>query len=238
MSTILVTGANRGIGLEHVRQAVDAGDRAIAACRAPDSAGELRQLANTHGDRLRIEALDAADGSSVEALAERLTGEGIDILINNAGIIGSTPWTPDAPDQSLEGMDFAQWQAVLEVNLLGPFRVTAALRSNLLAGRARTVVMISSDLASISGNTMGGSHAYRSSKAGLNMVVRGLAADTAADGFTIVALTPGWTQTDMGGRAATWPLTESVKRQRAVIAGLSRADSGRFIDLNGNEVAW
>lgn len=233
--TTLITGASRGLGLEHVRQALAVGEDVIAACRDPDGAAELRGLA---GERLRIAALDVANGDSVAGLAARLGGVAIDRLINNAGIFGGPPWPEGGRQQTLETMDFGKWEALLRTNLLGPFHVTAALLPNLLAAANPLIVMMTSDMASIGGNTLGLGHAYRSSKAGLNMLARGLAVDLRERGVTVVALTPGWTRTAMGGDAAPVGVADSVAAQRAVLAKLTLADSGRFLDRTGADVAW
>jgi NAD(P)-dependent dehydrogenase (short-subunit alcohol dehydrogenase family) len=242
MSTLLVTGANRGIGLEHARQALAAGDQVVAACRSPSRAAELEALLHEFGpSRPRIEALDVASPPSIEALGQRLDGVPIDVLINNAGIYGrpdAPAWPEAAKAQSLGAMDYDLWEDTLRINLLGPFRVTSRLLPNLLAGERKLVVMMSSDLGSIANNTLGTSHAYRSSKAALNMVTRGLAIDLRGQGITVVSLAPGWTRTDLGGEGAHWAVDDSVRAQRQVLEGVTLQDSGRFIDLTGKSVAW
>jgi NAD(P)-dependent dehydrogenase (short-subunit alcohol dehydrogenase family) len=239
MPTVLVTGANRGIGLEHVRQSLAAGEAVIACCRAPEQAAELHALSAQYDAKaLRLEGLDVASGPSIEALTTRLAGVPVDILINNAGFYGEVEWPDGARHQSLEGMDYGLWEKVLRINLIGPFRITAALTPNLLAGEGKLVVMISSDLGSIAWNTVGMSHCYRSSKAGLNMVVRGLAADLKDRDVTVISLAPGWTQTALGGPDAEWPVADSVSNQRKVIAGVGPDDSGYFINLTGERLPW
>lgn len=241
MKTWLITGASRGIGLEHVRQALAAGDTVIAACRDPARADALAALRDAHPDRLRLESLDVADATSVQALAGRLAGEPVDVLLNNAGIYGppGTPgWPEGAAAQSLQGMDYAHWEHLFRTNVMGPFRMTAALLPNLLAGQGRLVVMMSSDLGSIEMNTQGTSHAYRSSKAALNMLAHGLAIDLRAQGVKVVALAPGWTRTELGGGDAHWSTADSVAAQRRVLDGIGAGDSGRFINLTGETVPW
>lgn len=238
MTTILVTGANRGIGLEHARQALAAGDSVIATCRKPAEAGELAELADRYGAQLRIEELDVTNPESVSALVGRLHGSAIDVLINNAGTAGQKGWSPDEDKQSIGSIDYEEWRWILDVNLLGVMRVTEALTDNVAASTRKQIVMVSSGLASIKQNTMGGSHLYRTSKAALNMLAKGVAIDLSGRGITTVALSPGWTQTDMGGPEAHWTAAESVAKQRAVIAGLSEADNGKFYELEGSEVPW
>ena len=238
MATILITGANRGIGLEHARQALEAGETVIGTCRKPAEAGELAALSEKYGSSLRIEELDVSDDVSVSALVGRLQGTPIDILINNAGTAGDKSWSPDADKQSLGSIDYEQWRWILEVNLLGAMRVTEALMDNVATSELKQIVMISSDLASIARNTIGGSHLYRTSKAALNMLAKGVAADLADKDVIVVALSPGWTQTDMGGPQAIWTTSQSVSKQREVIAGLTFSDSGKFYELQGSQVPW
>ncbi|PHY19747.1 SDR family oxidoreductase [Caulobacter sp. BP25] len=235
--TILVTGANRGIGLEHVRQALAAGQFVIAACRSPEKAGELDQLHQRFPERLRIEQLDTGGAASIAALASRLDGTPIDILINNAGLYGGG-WDDSAARQTLAGMDYEQWEEILRVNVIGVFRLTAALLPNLKLSERKLVVMMSSDLGSIANNKQGQSHAYRSSKAALNMLTKGLSVDLREQGVTVMSMAPGWTQTDLGGANAPWPVDESVRRQRAVLAEMTLARGGEFLNLKGETVPW
>lgn len=241
MTRWVITGASRGIGLEHVQQALAAGETVVAACRHPSQARDLQALLPAHPGRLHLEALDVADAASVLAFGERLAGTPVDVLLNNAGIYGppgAPGWPEGAQAQSLQGMDYAHWEHLLRTNVMGPFRVTAALLPNLLAGTRRLVAMMSSDLGSIAENTQGTSHAYRSSKAALNMLARGLATDLAPQGVTVVALAPGWTRTELGGHGGDWSTSDSVTAQRTVLAGLGVDDSGSFIDLTGRRVPW
>jgi NAD(P)-dependent dehydrogenase (short-subunit alcohol dehydrogenase family) len=235
--TVLVTGANRGIGLEHVRQALAAGQFVIAACRTPEKATALDDLQQHFPERLRIEPLDTGAAGSIAALASRLDGVSIDILINNAGLYGGG-WDDSAARQTLEGMDYDQWEEILRVNVIGVFRLTVALLPNLKRGERKLVMMMSSDLGSIANNTQGQSHAYRTSKAALNMLTKGLSIDLREQGVTVMSMAPGWTQTDLGGANAPWPVDESVRRQREVIAEMTFARSGEFLNLNGKPVPW
>lgn len=235
--TVLVTGANRGIGLGHVRQALAAGQFVIAACRTPEKATALDDLQRRFPERLRIEPLDTGAADSIAALASRLDGVSIDILINNAGLYGGG-WDDSAVRQTLEGMDYDQWEEILRVNVIGVFRLTAALLPNLKRGERKLVVMMSSDLGSIANNTQGQSHAYRTSKAALNMLTKGLSIDLREQGVTVMSMAPGWMQTDLGGANAPWPVDESVRRQRDVIAEMTFARSGEFLNLKGESVPW
>jgi len=224
--TALITGANRGIGLEYCRQLQAAGWSVIGTARKPDEAAELEALG------VRVEALDVTDSASVSALAQRLKGVAIDLLINNAGIGTSSrsgkisEFEPDSVEQ------------VLAVNLIGPMRVTQALLPNLHAGKGRTVVSISSRLGSVELNTNGGYYGYRESKAGLNMFMRSLAMELKGDGFVCVAMSPGWVRTDMGGPQATLSAEESVGGMLKVIAGLMPEDTGTYFSYDGQRLPW
>lgn len=234
--TWIITGANRGMGLEYARQCLAAGNRVIATARDPQGAGDLQALATEFPALLRIEQMDAGNDASIAAFAARLGGEAVDVLLNNAGI-SRAPW-PDGKQIHPAELDYGAWEATLRVNLFAPFALTLALRPNLAAGARKLVVMMSSDLGSIAANTMGGSYAYRASKAGLNMVTKGLSIDLKVDGIAVVSMAPGWVRTDLGGAAAHWSVQDSVANQRKVIAGLSAADTGRFINLLGEPVGW
>jgi NAD(P)-dependent dehydrogenase (short-subunit alcohol dehydrogenase family) len=235
--TWLITGANRGIGLEYARQLLKRGDRVIATAREPAAASELNALAKQHGQLLQVQALDTGNAASIAALAQRLADQPIDVLVNNAGLYGGS-WDTDAARQTASGMDYALWEDIHRVNVMGPFRMIVALLPNLKLGARRWVVNMSSDLGSITNNKQGQSHAYRTSKAALNMLTRGLAIDLASEGIRLISMAPGWTKTDLGGTHAHWDVDASVTRQLHVIAALTPGDSGRFVNLLGESVAW
>lgn len=222
--TVLVTGANRGIGLEYARQLADKGYRVIGTARDPSAATELAAIA------ARVEALDVSDAASVAALAIRLKDVPIDILVNNAGVF-------DRGDSSIDKVDFAQMEQTLAVNTLGPLRMIQALMPNLRQGQRKLIVNMSSQLGSISGST-GGWYAYRTSKAALNQITKTLAVELAKDGFVCVVVHPGWVRTDMGGAAATYSPEESVSGLVGLIEKLGPADNGRFFDFQGKTIPW
>lgn len=226
MATILVTGANRGIGLEFVRQYARDGASVIACCRNPDKADTLKAVP---GD-VRVLALDVADSASVARLAAALQNQPIDILINTAGVYGPTR-------QSANDTDFEGFVETLRINSLAPLMVAQALRPNLMAGRDRKVAVLTSKMGSIS-DSSGGVLAYRASKAALNMIMHGVAQAWAKDGIAVAILHPGWVQTDMGGPGALITVEESVKGLRARIAELAPRNSGRFLDYQGKEIGW
>ena len=231
MSTVLITGANRGLGLEFARQYAADGWQVFATCREPDAARELRGLAAEHDGRIRILTMDVADDASVRAAAGALGAEVIDLLLNNSGVGG-----PE--DERLGRLDYAAWQGVLDVNTLGPMRVTEAFLDNVARSREKKVVTITSGMGSLADNTSGGSYAYRSSKAAVNMVMRSLAVDLAPRGITCVVINPGWVRTDMGGRSGRLSPAESIEAMRSVIASLKPEDSGKFMNYTGKAYPW
>lgn len=222
--TLVVTGANRGIGLELARQARSRGARVIATARRPMDAPELTALG------VRVEALDVADPASVKRFARALGGLPVDTLINNAGIGGgSAPLAELDPETLLD---------TFRVNTLGPLRVTQALLPNLRAGRDRRIVQITSLMGSIADNSSGGSYGYRASKAALNMVTKSLSIDLAGEGFVCAALHPGWVRTAMGGSNAPLSVEESVAGLLLVIDGLTLEQTGAFLDFDGETLPW
>lgn len=223
-STYVVTGANRGIGLAFARQLSERGDRVIATARHPEKAQDLARLS------VRVEPLDVADDASVADLARRLSGEPIDVLINNAGIGEAGPDLARLKTKDLE--------QTFRVNTIGPVALAQALLPNLRDGRRRLVVNLSSGLGSVSGNQTGGWYVYRASKAALNQLTRTMAEELTRERFIIIALSPGWVRTDMGGSGAPTSADESVAAALRVIDHLKPSDTGRFLDQHGKEVAW
>jgi len=225
MTTWLVTGANRGIGLELARQLAERGLDLIAACRAPERAAELAELTGSQPERL-----DVADADSVRAFAARLRGRPVDVLVNNAGIGGPRP--------GLEELDFEAMTRAFQVNALGALRVVQAVLPGLRLGGDKLVVNVSSALASIEGNTAGGAYGYRASKAALNMLTRSLAAELGPEGFRCLAMSPGWVRTDMGGGAAPLSVQQSVGAMLAALDRLPASANGAFVDQDGRSLPW
>jgi len=223
MATVLITGANRGIGLELARQYAAAGDTVIRAMRGQDKAGE------TVGESL---PLDVTSDASAAALAEMLKGRPVDLLINNAGVIG-----PEPARQTSTDMDFAGFLGALDVNVLGPLRVTQALLPNLRAAKAAKVAVVSSQMGQLS-SKQSGFVAYRASKAAVNKVFQCLAADLAGEGIAVAMLHPGWVRTDMGGAGADLDVSESASGIRKVLADLDVASTGRFKAWDGRTLDW
>ncbi len=229
--TVLVTGANRGLGLEFVRQYADDRWRVFAACRAPGSARELKELESHASGRIRVVALDVTQAASVMAAAEALRGEAIDLLLNNAGVGGP-------PGQKIGSLDYAAWARVLDANVLGPARVIEAFVENVAKSRDRRIVTVTSRMGSIADNSSGGSYAYRSSKAGVNAAMRSFSIDLAPRGITCAVVHPGWVRTDMGGAGGKLTPEESVRSLRALVGSLEPEDSGKFFNVDGEELPW
>ena len=231
MPTVLITGANRGLGLEFARQYAADEWQVFAACREPNAAKELQQLATGSGGRIRVLKLDVTESTSVLAAAAELKDEPIDLLLNNAGV-GSPR------NQQLGSLDYAAWARVLDTNTLGPMRVVEAFLGHVAKGKQKRIVTITSAMGSIEDNTSGGSYAYRSSKAAVNIVVKSLSVDLAPRGITCVVMHPGWVRTAMGGQGGKLSPTESIQSLRSVIAKLRPEDSGRFLNYDGKPYPW
>ncbi len=221
---VLITGANRGLGLELARQYGEAGWHVIGTARKPDAAAELRDTG------ARILQLDVTDADSVASMATELDGQPIDLLINNAGVLDRNSAFPEVD------IDTVEW--ILDVNVLGPMRVTQALLPNLSAGDRKTIVGISSGLGSLAQNQSGGLYGYRESKVALNMFTLSLANELRDDGFIVIAMNPGWVQTDMGGENAALTPEQSISGIRSVIDSLTPEDTGTFRVHNGGTNPW
>ncbi|HLP99287.1 MAG TPA: SDR family oxidoreductase [Sideroxyarcus sp.] len=233
MKTLLITGANRGIGLEFCKQYAAAGWRVLACCREPDKAEALKQLAAHHPDLIQLHALDVADHAQIEQLAHTLSGEAIDLLINNAGVY------PASDKRGGFGhTDYAEWIAAFNINTMAPLKMVEAFIEQIARSQQKLIVTITSQMGSIDDNGSGGSYLYRSSKAAANMVVKSLAVDLKGRGITAVAFHPGWVKTDMGGPNAMISTEQSVADMRKVIAGLTLADTGKFIGNDGVVIPW
>jgi NAD(P)-dependent dehydrogenase (short-subunit alcohol dehydrogenase family) len=220
MPTVFITGANRGIGLGFAASYAADGWRVIATAREPRQATSLKKVA---GD-VAIHALDATDEAQLDELAKTLAAEPIDVLVNNAGVRG-------------EG-DTRGWLHTFAVNSIAPVRVAQALLPNLERAKRKVIASITSGLGSIADNTSGGSYAYRSSKAALNMAMKSLSVDLAPRGFTVMVLSPGWVKTDMGGAGAPLAVEESVARLRRILDAAGPAQNGRYLAHDGKELPW
>jgi len=232
MNTLLITGANRGIGLEFCKQYAAAGWRVLACCRDPRKADALNKLAARYPDLIELHALDVADHAQIDQLARAMSDETIDLLINNAGIY------PAADKRGFGHIDYAEWMAAFNINTMAPLKMAEAFVERIARSKLKLIVTLTSKMGSMEDNTSGGSYLYRSSKAAANMVVKSLAVDLKEKGITSVAFNPGWVKTDMGGPNAMIPVEQSVSDMRKVIAGLTPADTGKFIGHDGRVIPW
>jgi len=223
MATIVITGCDTGLGVEFARQYAAEGHKVYATCLAPETAQETRAIA---GD-VEVLKLDMTDHAGIAAFAASLGGRPVDILLNNAGI--------GRPHPPFGETDYANWRRILETNLIGPMKLTETLVENVAASDLKMMAFVSSRMGSIALNQSGGSYAYRSSKAGLNMVVKGLAIDLAPRHISVIALHPGWAATEPGGRV---PVEESVAGMRGVIHRAGRHHTGIFQTYHDQPLPW
>lgn len=232
MATVLITGANRGLGLEYTKQYVEAGSHVLACCRDPESAEDLLKLATNFKELLSVHKLDVGDFSQVDLLAASLEGQAIDVLINNAGIY------PDSGSGVFSDVDYVAWLEAFRINSMAPFKVAQAFTPHLKQGKLKKLVNMTSKMGSIADNTSGGSYLYRSSKTALNMITKSLSIDLAKDGITALVLHPGWVLTDMGGPNALITTAQSISGLRQVIERATLADAGKFYAYDGQEIPW
>ena len=192
MSIVLISGANRGLGLEFTRQYAKHGWQVFACTRHPNHP-PLLQLAASHSGRVQIYELDVSDFSQIEDLTEQLEGTPIDVLINNAGIY------PGGNKESFGSIDYEAWVEAFRINTMAPIKMAESFIENVAKSQEKKIVNITSKMGSIDDNTSGGYYLYRSSKTALNMAVKSLSLDLASRGITTIVMHPGWVQTDMGG---------------------------------------
>jgi NAD(P)-dependent dehydrogenase (short-subunit alcohol dehydrogenase family) len=224
MPTILITGASRGIGLEFARQFSADGWTVIAACRKPAGATELSAISG-----VEVHPLDVDDGESVTALKATIGERPIDVLMNNAGVIGQRA--------GFGTLDYNAWAGAMNTNVFGPMRMAEAFVDNVLAGERKQMAFITSRMGSIT-ETSPNAYVYRASKAALNMAVRCMSLELAGKGVTAVLFHPGHVSTDMGGASAPVTPAQSVTGMKRQILGFTQADNGRFLAYDGGEIPW
>ncbi len=227
-NTVVVTGANRGLGLQWVRKLGPNSERIIATCRDPESANELNELAEQY--RVDVQSMDVTSEEDIEALVELLDGDSIDLLINNAGVMG--------PADSGGFSDLDGWRDTFEANTLAPIHLSQRLAAHVAASDRKLIANITSKMGSITDNSSGGRIIYRSSKAALNAATRSFSLDHAEQGIVTLLLHPGWVQTDMGGPNGLIDTETSIRGMAAV---LDRADgdmNGGFFNYDGQSIPW
>lgn len=225
MPTLLITGANRGIGLELTKRYAAAGWRVIATCRDPQGAIALKAV---NGD-VTVEALEVTDYAAVDKLSAKHAGIGIDLLLNNAGIYGNR-------DGALKISDFDTYLNVLQVNSVAPMKVALAFLPQVQTAKGK-IATISSRMGSIE-TSSGGSYVYRASKAAIKAAMHNLALDIKSAGVTVIVLHPGWVKTDMGGQGADIDVQTSAAGLQKTIDSAGLKDTGKFFNYDGSEIPW
>jgi NAD(P)-dependent dehydrogenase (short-subunit alcohol dehydrogenase family) len=228
--SVLVTGANRGIGLEFVRQFAADGWRVYATCRHPAEADELQELVREK-ESVTLHRLDVTSRQEIKAMSWELAGAPLDLLVNNAGVY------LEKDEVQVGGIRYDDWLRTLEVNTLGPVRVTEALLKNVAAGRRRLVVVLSSHMGSIADIEAPGSYYYRSSKAALNAAMEGISVALRKKDIGVQILHPGGVSTRMGPSDGIRP-EESVRGMRRIIEEFTLEQSGSFRRYDGESMPW
>ena len=228
--SILITGTNRGIGLEFVKHYLKNNEKVIATCRNKNSAKDLLELENTTSNLSLLE-LDVSKPNSIDEFTSKIANQPIDTFINNAGVFGP---------RNIEFGNFnaKEWLDVFNINTIAPLLITQKILKNLRLGKNKKLAFISSKVGSIEDNTGGGMYIYRTSKTALNQVIKSLSIDLKEENFIVVALHPGWVQTDMGGPNALIDTKTSVKGMTEVIDSLVIKNSGRFYNYDGSSIPW
>ncbi len=227
MATVLITGANRGLGLEFCKQYAAEGWQVLACCRNPEKADKLADIPH-----VRIVPLDVSDFAQIDNLAAQLQDTAIDVLINNAGVYG------DNRQRGFGQLDYAAWTQTFTVNTQAPVKIAEAFLPHLKRGEKKLLVSISSLMGSIADNGSGGSILYRTSKAALNAAMKSLSIDLQDQKIGVLVLHPGWVKTDMGGPNALIDAQQSVAGMRQVIERFNLAQSGSFLKYDGTILPW
>lgn len=238
MKTILITGANRGIGLELTEQYLKDGWQVLACCRDPQKANELMQLEKNASDQLKIFELDVSDEKSIQKLSEKLANEKIDILFNNAGILADPRPTTEFFQQQIGSVTQQMLMESFKINTAGPLLLAQALLKQVERSDLKIIVNMSSTLGSITLNEDGCYYAYRISKVALNAVTKNLAVELRDKKIIIISMHPGWVITDMGGENAEITTEQSAVGMKHVLANLTLKDSGEFFRYSGEKMPW
>jgi NAD(P)-dependent dehydrogenase (short-subunit alcohol dehydrogenase family) len=228
MATVLITGANRGLGLEFCKQYAADGWRVLACCRRPDTAASL--LADY--PQVSVRSLDVSDFKQIDNLALELRDTPIDVLINNAGIYG------DSLGHAFGHLDYDAWARTFKINTQAPVKMAEAFLPNLKRGEKKLLVSITSQMGSIADNGSGGSILYRTSKAALNAAMKSLAIDLEEQSIGVILLHPGWVKTDMGGEHALIGPSASIAGLRRVIESFTLPQTGSFLKYDGSLLPW
>lgn len=227
-STVLITGANKGIGLAYAKQYAQAGWQVYACVRTPAQASALQAIAREY-PQVTVLTLDVSQPNAILQIAHQLAGVRLDVLISNAGVY---------PDSQLGRVDAQAWLNAFQINTMATYYLVEAFLPHLKQSAQAKVIAMTSKMGSIDDNGSGSEYIYRSSKTALNMLVKSLAIDLRSAGIIVAALHPGWVRTDMGGPNGLIDVQTSVTGLRQVIAQLDLANTGRFIAYDGQSIAW
>lgn len=241
MPSVLITGANRGLGLGLLKLYAAEGWRVFACCRDPQKATDVADVVAKSGGKVTAHKLDVEDHGSIDSLASQLKGQAIDVLLNVAGYYGPKIVSEPGGLQKFGESNYADWARIYKVNVMGPMKVCEALVESVAASQHKKIINISSivgSIGTISNGSGGNMYGYRASKAALNAITRGMAEDLRPRGIIVVPLHPGWVRTDMGGPHADIDTQASVTGMKAVIAGLKPSDSGKFMVYDGSTLPW
>ncbi len=230
MPTLLITGANRGIGLELCKQYLNDEWEVHACCRKPNEAKALNELADAN-NKLTVHALEVTKEKQMNALQKALKGRPIDILINNAGVhaLGASQFGKT---------DDEAWKEAVAVNLIAPMKMMEYFVDNIAMSDKKIIASISSKMASMEDNGSGGAYAYRATKAALNAVMVSAAHDLRHLDITALILHPGWVRTDMGGPHGEISVEQSGEMLRKILSECDITDSGNFFDIDGTVIPW
>ncbi len=231
MATVLITGANRGLGLEFCRQYAEQGWHIIACARNPDDAFDLNNLAGHHS-KIQLETLDVSKFKQIDALSQKLADQAIDVLINNAGVY------LDDKSNGFGRLDYQAWTESLLTNTEAPLKMSEAFLPQIKKSDKKLIVNVSSLMGSIADNDSGGSIFYRSSKAALNAAMKSLAVELKDQSVGVLIFHPGWVKTDMGGPNALINAEQSVSGMRGLIESFSLNQSGSFVKYDGTPMPW
>jgi NAD(P)-dependent dehydrogenase (short-subunit alcohol dehydrogenase family) len=238
MPSILITGANRGLGFGLAKLYVADGWRVFACCRNPDSASELSAVADASNGSLTLHKVDVEDHASIDSLAASLKDQPIDVLLNVAGYYGKIIVTDPGGLQEFGTSDYSEWDKTMRINVYGPMKMAEALIDNVIASDQKKLVTLSSVIGSIGGNNVGKIYPYRASKAAVNAIMKSMAVDFKEKGVTAIPMHPGWVRTEMGGPVADIDADTSTAGMKKVIDGLTLADSGKYMVYDGSELPW
>ena len=230
MTNVLITGANRGLGLGFVKSFLAKNVNVICTTRNIPGSKELLECKKKYPKNLQILELDLLGENSENSLSDLLSDKPIDIFINNAGVGNS--------NQRFGVVSSKPWVEVLKVNLIAPLTVTQSIIENIKKSSDKKIYFLSSQLGSIEDNTSGGMYIYRSSKTALNQVVKSLSVDLKPMGITVISLHPGWVKTDMGGPNAPISIDESIKGMMKVIDATDIRNTGTFLNFDGQGLPW